>query len=198
MNNKLITINHILLCFCWIALLVGLSLTTLLSQLRFLMFAILIPPFRYFGIPIFPKRKELMIEQRVDKIIPFSLSITFFNKNTSILIIKWLYRILGVIILLLMLIYNGYVMLWLDTKYYSFGTPINLHQLYDDDLIQLSKQCHLLPKELQKLQALRDEHSQTAQNQFQQDINFIMKFNNISRTTPLGIYFDDNKHCKHK
>lgn len=187
-----ITINHLLLLACWTILLGGIFIACFTNKISLIIFAVLFPPIRYLAFPILPKKKSEYIYNQIDRLVPFSLAIVFITRTTKVRIMRVIYITFGIFLLILLLTYNGYVTLVLDTKYFNLGTPIIYNHYFDDDIVKFSNEHDLLPKEMQTLQNLRDSNTEFGKRQFQKDIDYFQKLDESNELSFLGLKLNLN------
>lgn len=187
-RKKLVFFNRLLLLVCWLVLLGGLLIACIFNRLWMFLVALGLPPLRYWLCPVFPKAKEDMLDDRVNRIVPFSTAVIFLTRPSKIRAMRWIYRLTGIFLLIVLMIYNGYLMLGLDTLYLNYGTNDQVKYLgLDDDIEAFGKKYSLLSSQLEMLQKLRDSNTKYSNQQFQEDVNYIINLNQAVALNVLGI-----------
>lgn len=171
----------------WAIIISNLLFTCIVNRIRWSNLLIYtLVGWRYLLFPIYPQAKQDVIHQQVDNLRPLNVLMSYFLRQSDVPFGNITLRIVGFAIFLVLMVWNGYVSLWLETTNYSVGTKKTPTQ---DEFDALGHQYHLLPLQVKQLRQLAQSGLPQDQQKLQAMLKDMQNFQLAKQLHPLGISY---------
>lgn len=183
-NSNHPNMNKIMLRITWI-IVIG-SLLWLIISNRISLIAIVglsFPAYRYLILPIFSHEKEEYLHQMVDTLAPFATLQTFLLRKSPYPGGTIAIKIGGVFWFIILLLYNGYRSLYLDTTYRKGNLGPNIPK--DSIAMQLTEKYHLADFQTKEIYELEKSDEPDDKKSLQKIINDLEQNQLMIQLNPL-------------
>lgn len=145
----------------------------------------LLPGVRYLAFPVYPKQKAELFAGRVDRFVPFTTLQAALNRKSDIPWGTFAIRLGGIVMCIFLIIKNGYQMLYLELRYWSYGQQVKFDSTTP---IEQTLACyHLADAEKQVLRTWAQSNEPAHQQEYRKTLTALHELMIAQQYAPLGI-----------
>ena len=167
----------------------------LFNRISWWMIAIwLLPGVRYLAFPVYPEQKAELFAGWVDRFVPFTTLEAALNRKSEIPWGTFTIRLGGVAMCILLIIKNGYQLLYLELRYWSYG-----QQAEPDPTTPVEQTLagyHLADAEKQVLRKWAQSNEPAQQQEYRKTLAALRELTVVQQYAPLGINLTQSRFSR--
>ncbi|MFK5706225.1 hypothetical protein ACI3E1_07290 [Ligilactobacillus sp. LYQ139] len=196
MNAKRLTQWDRYMVYAQLGLLVISVITPVLfNRISWWMIAIwLLPGVRYLVFPVYPEQKAELFASWVDRFVPFTTLEAALNRKSDIPWGTFAIRLGGIAMCILLIVKNGYQLLYLELRYWSYGQQVELDPT--TPIEQTLSGYHLASAEKQVLRTWALSNEPAHQREYRKTLTALHELTIAQQYAPLGINITQSRFSR--